>query len=177
MITSWSWIPKNVFLWLMEMGATLCNFSCDDLIIKNSLSEKILGLIIDNADFSDHISNICTNANHKLNALFRVSAKCSLLTNYFIKSHFSYFPLIWMFCNWKNIKKVNKIKERYLHLMTNNCKLNYEELLEIPPHQRFLNSQMTEVYKFTHSFLCEIGRNDLILPWNLPGKLKMNIYL
>ena len=83
----------------MEMGATLCNFSCDDTIIKNSLSEKILGLIIDNADFSDHTSNICTSANHKLNALFRVSAKCSLLTNYFIKSQFSYFPLIWMFCN------------------------------------------------------------------------------
>ena len=58
---------------------------CDDIIIKNSLSEKILGLTIDNnLDFSDYISNICNTANQKLNASFRVSAnvnsdKCSLL--------------------------------------------------------------------------------------------------
>ena len=58
---------------------------CDDIIIKNSLSEKILGLTIDNnLDFSDYISNICNTANQKLNTSFRVSAnvnsdKCSLL--------------------------------------------------------------------------------------------------
>ena len=58
---------------------------CDDIIIKNSLSEEILGLTIDNnLDFSDYISNICNTANQKLNASFRVSAnvnsdKCSLL--------------------------------------------------------------------------------------------------
>ena len=46
------------------------------------------------------------------------------------------------------MKKVNKIKECYLHLMTNNYKLSYEELLnltnEISPYQRCLNSLMTE---------------------------------
>ena len=57
-------------------GNNLCNFSCNDIIIKNSLSEKILGLTIDhNLEFSDNISNICKTANQKLNALFRVSAK------------------------------------------------------------------------------------------------------
>ena len=40
-------------------GNNLCDFSCDDIVIKNSLSEKILGLTLDNTlDFSDHISNI-----------------------------------------------------------------------------------------------------------------------
>ena len=29
-------------------GNNLCNFSCDDTIIKNSSLEKMLGLIIDN---------------------------------------------------------------------------------------------------------------------------------
>ena len=73
--------------------------------MKNSLSEKILRLTIDNnLDSSDHISNICKIANQKLNALFRVSAnvnsdKYTLLINYFIKSQLSYCPLIWMFCN------------------------------------------------------------------------------
>ena len=29
------------------------------------------------------------------------------------------------------MKKVNKIQERYLRLMTNNYELNYEELLDL----------------------------------------------
>ena len=78
-----------------------------------------------------------------LKALFRVSAnmnsdKCALLINSFIKSPFSYCSIIWIFCNWKSMKKVNKIQERYLHLMTNNYELSYEELLdltnEVSPH-------------------------------------------
>ena len=62
----------------------LCDFSYDDIIVKNSLSDKFLGLTIDNnLDFSDHISNICKTANQKLNVLLRVSAnvnpdKCTL---------------------------------------------------------------------------------------------------
>ena len=76
------------------------DFSCDDIIIKNSLSEKILGLTLDhNLEFSDHISNICKTGNQKLNDLFRVSVnmnsdKCTLLINSFIKSHFSYLSFL-----------------------------------------------------------------------------------
>ena len=141
---------KKCHFMTLGNGNNLCNFPCDDIIIKNSLSEKILGLTIDNnLDFSDDISNICKTANQKLNALFRVSAnmnsyKCTLLINSFIKSHFSCCPLIWT-------KKVNKIQERYLRLMTNNYELSDKELLdltnEISPQQRCLNSLMTEVYK------------------------------
>ena len=140
--------PKKCHFMTPGNGNNLCNFSCDYIIIKNSLSEKILGLTIDNnLDFRDYISNICKTANQKLNAFFRVSAnmnsdKCTLLVNSFIKSHFSYIPLIWMFCNRKSMKKVKKIQERYLCLMTNNYEPSHEELLdltsEISPHQRCL---------------------------------------
>ena len=89
-------------------GSNFCNFSCDDIIIKNSLSEKTLGLTVDNnLDFSDRICNICKAANQKLNSLLR--------------------------------------------LMTNNYELSYWELLdltnEVFPHQRCLNSLMTEACK------------------------------
>ena len=134
------------------MVTTRVTFHVMIMIIKNSLLEKMFVLTIDNnLDFSDHISNICKTENQKLNALFRVSAnmnsdKCTLLVNSFIKSHFSYCPLIWMFCNWKSMRKVSKIQELYLRLMTNNYELSYEELLdltnEISPHQRCLNSLM-----------------------------------
>ena len=44
------------------------------------------------------------------------------------------------------MRKVSKIQELYLRLMTNNYELSYEELLdltnEISPHQRCLNSLM-----------------------------------
>ena len=150
-------IPKKCYFMTLGNGNNLCDFSCDDIIIKNSLSEEILGLTIDNnLDFSDHISNICKTANQKLNALLRVSAnmnsdKCTLLLNSFIKSQFSYCPLIWMFCNRKSMKKVDKIQKLYLRLMRNNYELSYEKLLdltnEISPHQRWLNSLMTEIHK------------------------------
>ena len=116
------WFSKCHFM-TFGNGSNLCNFSCDDIIIKNSLSEKILGLTKDNnLHLSDHISSICKTANQKLSALFRISAnmnsdKCILLINSFIKSHFSYCPLIWMFCNRKSMKKINKMQERYLSLM------------------------------------------------------------
>ena len=152
-------------------GNNLCDFSCDDIIIKNSLSEKILGLTINNnLDFSDNISNTCKTANQKLNALFRVSAnmnsdKCTLLINSFIKSHFSCCPLIWMFCNRKSMKKVIIIQEHYLRLMTNNYGLSYEELLdltnEISPHQRCLNSLMTEIHKCLNEISPDIMNDTL----------------
>ena len=118
-------------------GSDLCNFSCHDIIIKNCLLEELLGVtIVNDLDFSDHISNIRKTANQKLNVLFRVSAnmnlgKCTLLINSFIKSHFSYCPVIWMFYNQKIKKKVNEIKELYLRLMTNNYKQRYEEHLDL----------------------------------------------
>ena len=92
----------------------------------NSLSDKTLGLAMDNNfAFSDRISNICKTTNQNLNVLFKVSAnmnsdKCSLLINSFFKSPFSDWSLAWMFCNLKNIKKVNKIRQRCLLLITNN---------------------------------------------------------
>ena len=41
-------------------GNNLGNFSSGDIIIKNSLSGKMLGITIDNnLDFSDYISKMC----------------------------------------------------------------------------------------------------------------------
>ena len=118
-------------------GNNLFDFSCHDIIIKNSFLEKILGFTKDNnLDFSDHIFNICKTANQKLNTLYGVTAnmnsgKCTLLINSFIKSYFTCCPLIWMFCNRKNMHKVSKMAEHYWRLMTNNYELSYGELLDL----------------------------------------------
>ena len=74
-------------------------------------------------------------------------------------------PLIWVFCNRKSMKKVNKIQKPYVRLMTNNYELSHEELLdltnEISPHQRCLNSLMTEVYKCLNWISPEIMNDTL----------------
>ena len=63
------------------------------------------------------------------------------------------------------MKKVNKIQQRYLRLMTNNYELSYEELLdltnEISRHQRCLNSLMTELYKCLNELPPDIMNNTL----------------
>ena len=78
--------PKKCHLMTLEIGTT---FTCNDIIIKNSLSDKILGLTIDNnLNLSDCIFSICNITNQKLTAVLRVSPninsdKFSLLINSF----------------------------------------------------------------------------------------------
>ena len=91
------------------------------------------------------------------------SDKCSLLINSFIKSHFSYCLLIWMFSNRKSMKKT--IHEHYLCFMTNNFELNYEELLELTNEiylpQLCLNYLMTEACKCLNELSPDV-MNDVL---------------
>ena len=73
---------------------------CNDITLKHSSHEKILGVTIDNKlSFDEHIINICKTANKKLNALSRINHymkqnQKEILLSSFIISHFSYCPLI-----------------------------------------------------------------------------------
>ena len=50
---------------------TLPSFKCKNITIKNSASEKLLGVIIDKKlDFTEHLNTVC---NLKLHALNRIS--------------------------------------------------------------------------------------------------------
>ena len=72
-------------------------------------------------------------ASQKLHALARVSAfvnpdKLRLLMNSFIKSQFSYCPLIWMFHDRGLNAKVNKIQERALRIVYKTQKSHFQNL-------------------------------------------------
>ena len=109
------------------------------------------------------------------------SGKCTLLINSFIKSHFSYCPLIWMFLNRESMEKVNKIQEPYLGLMTNNYKLSYEERLdltnEISPHQRCLNSLVTAVYKCLNGISPDIINDVLAVSKHQYNTQQYNLFM
>ena len=71
-----------------------------NVVIKNSAEEKILGITIDNKlNYKAHTINLCIVANPKLSALCRISnyidsGKCKLSIDAFVKSQFSYCPLM-----------------------------------------------------------------------------------
>ena len=109
---------------------------CNDITLKHSSHEKILGVTIDNKlSFDEHIINICKTANKKLNALSRINHymkqnQKKILLQSFIISHFSYWPLIWMFCSKKSTKKINAVHERSLRIIRNDYESLYPLLLE-----------------------------------------------
>ena len=66
------------------------DFHFKNVAIRKSAEERILGITIDNKlNFKSLITNICTVANQKLNALYRISNYvdsdiCKLLVNAFV---------------------------------------------------------------------------------------------
>ena len=123
-----NWFHEN----LMVLNAKKCHYMCfgigsenDDFVfdgikLPNSCEEKILGVIIDNElKFDPHIRSMCKKAAQKLGALNRISSlsdpeKKELVFNAVIKSHFSYYPLIWMFSCRRSNNLINRIHERSL---------------------------------------------------------------
>ena len=114
---------------------TLPNFKCKNSTIKNSASEKLLGVIIDNKlDFTEHLNEICEKANLKLHALNRISKFLSpgqyvLIINAYIKSLFNYCQLVWMFCYREIMHKMNKTHEWSLRLLLKNDKDYFQDHL------------------------------------------------
>ena len=75
-------------------------------MVTESVEEKVLGVTLNkNFDFKSHNNAICKKAGQKLHALARISSymnvqKLRIMMNTFVKSQFSYCPLIWMFQGW-----------------------------------------------------------------------------
>ena len=129
------------------------NFRCKNITIKNSVSEKLLGVIMDNRpDFMEHLNTACERANLKLHALNRISRSLSpeqhvLIIIAYMKSLFSYCPLVWMFCYQMIMHEMNKTHRQSLHLLLKNYRDDFQDLWrcsnDISIHQRLLNSLLT----------------------------------
>ena len=108
-----------------------------EAIVEESCEERLLGVTIDkNLNFKSHVSNLCKRASQKLHALARVSPfmdpdKLRLIMNSFIKSQFTYCPLIWMFHDKSLNSKVNKIQEIALRIAYKASHADYETLLKL----------------------------------------------
>ena len=75
----------------------------------------------------------------------------SLLFNAVTKSHFSYFPLIWMFSSQRSNNLINQIHQRSLRTVYNDTSSTFQELLQsnrsVSIHHKNIQTSTKEVYK------------------------------
>ena len=132
-------------------------FYYDNLTLKNSNEEEILGVLTDRKlTLLQHIKKMCRKAGQKLSALLRLSPyldtnKRKTIYTTMVKSQLNYCPLVWMFCPRRSSNLINKVQERALRITYNDQLTDFKSLLsnhnEITIHQRNLQVLMTEIYK------------------------------
>ena len=85
---------------LLLSTSTFSTANVNGDIIKNSESEKLLGVTIDyELNFEEHLTKVCDKASQKLNALARISSYMNInqrkrIMRAFISSQFGYCPLV-----------------------------------------------------------------------------------
>ena len=118
--------------------------------------ETLLGITLDRKlSFKTHVQSFCKKASQKLHALSCISIleleQIKLMMEYFVMSHFSWCPLIWMFHDKIIDNKINRIKERALRVAFKDNTSRFEKQLEndnsASIHQKNLQLLMTEIFK------------------------------
>ena len=104
-------------------------FLFHNILMESSKEQKAFGVIIDNElNFKSYISELCKKVSQKIAALssYRLSSDLrdsekKLIYNSIIKSQFSSCPLVWMFCSRTSNNIINKLRERSLRIILNDC--------------------------------------------------------
>ena len=171
----------------MVLNADKCHFMClgnntgnetflfHNILLENSKEQKILDVTIDiKLNFKSHVSELCKKPSQKIATLSRLSnylhnSKKKLIFNSIIKSQFSYFPLVWMFCLRTLKNMINKLHERSLRIILNDYSSDFNIVLEnnndICNHHRNIQTLLIEVFKMKNGLAPPI--RDLINTYNL----------
>ena len=147
------------------------NLNLDDLIIKTSKSEKLLGINIYHfLTFNKHVSKLRKKASQKLHAIARISRylsknKLRLIMNALFSSQFGYCPLVWMFHNRRHNNKINPLHEGMLRIVYKDYKSSFAELLSedksFTVHHKNVQKLAIEMYKIKNEFKCVISGTQL----------------
>ena len=159
-------IDKCHFLSSLDLES---NIKLDNLLIKNSESQKLLGVIIDrNLTFNEHVSSLCKKASIKISALARIfpylkiNQRKTLMKAYFM-SQFGYCPLVWMNHSRSLNNRINTLHERALRLVYNDFRASFSELLQrdnsVTVHQKNLQALAIEMFKVKNNLAPEIMNN------------------
>ena len=112
-------------------------FMIENKRVKSRSEVKLLGIAIDDKlSFTIHIENLCSTASEWLEALARIrkflsfeQAKC--LSEAYIVSTFTHWPLIWMFCSKTANILINKVHKRSTRVIYEMADATFENLLTL----------------------------------------------
>ena len=102
----------------------------------STCSEKFLEIKIDNKlTFKKHVDGLCKKANQKVSAVTRILSLMRFeqrkrIVNLFITSHFSHYPLVWMFHSRRLNNRIDHIHERALRTIYQDYNSSSEDLLK-----------------------------------------------
>ena len=172
--------PDKFHLLLSETDQNL-SVKVEKFELSNTLSEKLLGVTIDNKlTFKPHVTNLCNKASQKLHALSRVSNYMNLkqrkvIMHSFILSQFGYCPLVWMLHGRQLNSRINRIHERALRIVYRDINSSFSELLKkdkaFTIHERNIQTLGIELYKVAYGISPQIMRlifptkPDIRYPW------------
>ena len=130
----------------------------ENVMIPASSDVVLLGITIDEKlRFDKHVDIITKKAARQVNALSRISRNLDhkskeLINNSFVRSNFSYCPLVWHFCGKSANGKLEKLHERALRLVLNDPDSDYDDLLVKSGSSSLftqrLRTIMVEIFKF-----------------------------
>ena len=131
----------------------------DNIIIRKSKEEKVLGITFDSKfNFSKHLTSITKKANVNLNTLTKIynSRAKDLFNIIFYKASIKLLSFNLDFCSKKALHRLSKIHERSLRHIHQDYVSNFGTLSgnvnEKPSHQKFLEFLRVEVYKYLMTY-------------------------
>ena len=104
--------------------------------LSSTCSEKFFGIKIDNKlTLEEHVEGLCKKASQKVSAVARISSLMRFeqrkrIVNLFIASHFSHYPLVWMFHSRPINNRIDHIHERALKIIYQDYNSSFKELLK-----------------------------------------------
>ena len=140
-VTLWFWKncmkvnPGKFYLFLSDKKShqvSICNEK-----FSSTRSERFLGIKSNNKlTFEEHMEGLCKKASQKASAVARISSLMRFeqrkrIVNFFITSHFSCCPLVWMFQSRRlNNNHIDHIHERALRIVYQDYNSSFKELLK-----------------------------------------------
>ena len=103
--------------------------------LSSTCSENFFGIKIDNKlTLEEHVEGLCKKASQKVSAVARISSLMRFeqrkrIVNLFITSHFSHYPLVWMFHSRRLNNRIDHIHERALKIIYQDYNSSFKELL------------------------------------------------
>ena len=103
--------------------------------LSSTCSEKFFGIKIDNKlTLEEYVEGLCKKASQKVSAVARISSLMRFeqrkrIVNLFITSHFSHYPLVWMFHSRRIYNRIDHIHERALKMIYQDYNSSFKEVL------------------------------------------------